>query len=482
MYLFCFVNINNIKCICFSVFSCTLDDAAIYQVSASNSKGIVSCSGVLEVGTMNEYKIHQRFFEKLKQKAEKKKRDLEAETKKKDKENMQKEKPQRSPEQLQRKRSVPPKEEKAMVKEPVAVEQQGNGAEANGISSGIKETAPLASMDSGLEEEVSLSEETLAKKRAKMSNGVDAGVNSSSSSKSHLMGNGGENCYDGGIGFAQFLAETLQSQPTAEEIQNSFQMEKPNETDAVAININKENERDQGRMQKKKEEQEKALQEECGKYKTKEEELAVEREKYNEKHLDVLYTTTHGKCGSEVKHHGKGHKDPDHHNIQASISHVLHTVKDFFFGKSKKDSHDPTDSQDHSHASVQPRQSEMPSSFQLQTEPNPEVCRPATEEVVPMEMEEPEESSETVDTEPQPVSLETRTFTYTDTEQPAGKDNAPVTVEESTAQSVMDADGAGDAMEVSMFPESSIAIEEMPSSVPLVLTEVCTVIFLKNYL
>lgn len=52
-------------CLC----SCTLEDAAIYQASASNNKGIVSCSGVLEVGQMNEFKIHQRYFAKLKQKA-----------------------------------------------------------------------------------------------------------------------------------------------------------------------------------------------------------------------------------------------------------------------------------------------------------------------------------------------------------------------------------------------------------------------------
>lgn len=52
-------------CLC----SCTLEDAAIYQASASNSKGIVSCSGVLEVGGMNEFKIHERYFAKLKQKA-----------------------------------------------------------------------------------------------------------------------------------------------------------------------------------------------------------------------------------------------------------------------------------------------------------------------------------------------------------------------------------------------------------------------------
>lgn len=53
-------------CLC----SCTLEDAAIYQASASNNKGIVSCSGLLEVGEMNEFKIHQRYFTKLKQKAQ----------------------------------------------------------------------------------------------------------------------------------------------------------------------------------------------------------------------------------------------------------------------------------------------------------------------------------------------------------------------------------------------------------------------------
>lgn len=56
-------------CLC----SCTLEDAAIYQASASNNKGIVSCSGVLEVGEMNEFKIHQRYFAKLKQKSRRRK-------------------------------------------------------------------------------------------------------------------------------------------------------------------------------------------------------------------------------------------------------------------------------------------------------------------------------------------------------------------------------------------------------------------------
>ncbi|KAK2082134.1 Alpha-protein kinase 3 [Saguinus oedipus] len=56
---------------------CQEEDAAIYQASAWKSKGIVSCSGVLEVGTMTEYKLHQRWFAKLKRKAAAKLREIE---------------------------------------------------------------------------------------------------------------------------------------------------------------------------------------------------------------------------------------------------------------------------------------------------------------------------------------------------------------------------------------------------------------------
>ncbi|XP_068954830.1 alpha-protein kinase 3 isoform X2 [Petaurus breviceps papuanus] len=59
------------------LYKCQEEDAAIYQASARNAKGIVSCSGVLEVGTMTEYKIHQRWFAKLKRKAEAKMREIE---------------------------------------------------------------------------------------------------------------------------------------------------------------------------------------------------------------------------------------------------------------------------------------------------------------------------------------------------------------------------------------------------------------------
>ncbi|XP_078056297.1 alpha-protein kinase 3 [Mustelus asterias] len=69
------------------LYKCTEDDAAIYQASARNNKGIVSCSGTLEVGTMNEYKIHQRWFARLKQKAQTKRRELD-ETRIRGKENV----------------------------------------------------------------------------------------------------------------------------------------------------------------------------------------------------------------------------------------------------------------------------------------------------------------------------------------------------------------------------------------------------------
>ncbi|XP_030577887.1 alpha-protein kinase 3 [Archocentrus centrarchus] len=59
------------------IYKCTVEDAAIYQASAINCKGIVSCSGVLEVGEMNEFKIHQRYFAKVKQKAENRRREAE---------------------------------------------------------------------------------------------------------------------------------------------------------------------------------------------------------------------------------------------------------------------------------------------------------------------------------------------------------------------------------------------------------------------
>ncbi|NXC31574.1 ALPK3 kinase, partial [Campylorhamphus procurvoides] len=88
------------------LYKCREEDAGIYQASARNHKGIVSCSGVLEVGTMTEFKIHQRWFDKMKRKAEEKLQEIE-QGKKRGKENVEVEKLQgMSPERLQRKRRL----------------------------------------------------------------------------------------------------------------------------------------------------------------------------------------------------------------------------------------------------------------------------------------------------------------------------------------------------------------------------------------
>ncbi|XP_070619044.1 LOW QUALITY PROTEIN: alpha-protein kinase 3 [Erythrolamprus reginae] len=88
------------------LYKCQEEDAAIYQASARNNKGIVSCSGVLEVGTMTEYKIHQRWFAKLKRNAEAKLYEIE-QSRKRGKENVEIEPLRRvSPDRFQRKRRL----------------------------------------------------------------------------------------------------------------------------------------------------------------------------------------------------------------------------------------------------------------------------------------------------------------------------------------------------------------------------------------
>ncbi|KAG8144971.1 hypothetical protein E2320_013359 [Naja naja] len=88
------------------LYKCQEEDAAIYQASARNNKGIVSCSGVLEVGTMTEYKIHQRWFARLKRNAEAKLYEIE-QSRKRGKENVEMEQLRRvSPDRFQRKRRL----------------------------------------------------------------------------------------------------------------------------------------------------------------------------------------------------------------------------------------------------------------------------------------------------------------------------------------------------------------------------------------
>ncbi|XP_040927088.1 uncharacterized protein alpk3a [Betta splendens] len=397
------------------IYNCTLDDAAIYQASASNSKGIVSCSGVLEVGIMDEYKIHQRFFAKLKQKAEKKKKSMEDQ---KDKENKQGEKPVSTPERPPRKRHVPLPQDRLAVKQPEAAEQLGATAEPNGIGPEL--------IESGLDKEIPPPEEALANKKIKISNGLDADINSSSSSKSHMMVNGNENCYDGGMSLAQFLAETIQSK-AAED--------KPQELDAHVLNVSARNGREQDTMQNEKGEEEKVQEQE--REKRREVDLSISREE--ESPLDVAHATAHNKHGSEVKHHSKAHKD-DHHNIQASISSMLHTVKDFFFGKSKRDSCE------RELDTTQPPVSGTPPSFRLQPQHNTGVCEP-------METDKPSiQSSGSVAVEERSATLELHEHKQDDSDLQVARPSAhapPSDSQERAGQRVKEAGDAVDAMEVS---------------------------------
>lgn len=132
---------------------CTEDDAAIYQASARNSKGIVSCSGVLEVGTMTEYKIHQRWFARIKRNAEAKLREIE-QSRKRGKENVEMEQLRRvSPDRFQRKRrltgevgmrsgaSLWDKEEVAKVRIPDGKPRFGEGDHSPSLEPPLNATA-----------------------------------------------------------------------------------------------------------------------------------------------------------------------------------------------------------------------------------------------------------------------------------------------------------------------------------------------------
>lgn len=449
--------------------SCTLDDAAIYQVSASNSKGIVSCSGVLEVGDMNEYKIHQRFFSKLKQKAEnKKKNETEAQSKKTvDKENIQKAKQQISPERPPRKRHVPPPAPSPAIKEAAAVEQQGAAGEINGVSPEVMEAAQMPFKDKETDKDEALSEKALATKKMKISNGVDAEVDSSNvSAKSQELRNGGENCYDGGIGLAQFLAETLQSQ-TSEENQSSAEGDSSTE---MALNASNSEDKEKEDVKTEREEGGETQREECERQKGREEELATEKGKEMEKLMMASQIDLHAKHSPESKQHCKAHKDLEHHNIQASISSMLHSVKDFLFGKSKKDSPDhSTNKISHSGAS----HAEMPPSFQLQQESN-QACRPISGDRLPMEIDRTKEPQEVL--QAQNVSLRRQGSRHEGSvlcaDQPPANKLKFEMMESSIGQSVKMPNDAAESMEISAVPESCSPGEEMPLT-GQVLTEVC---------
>lgn len=430
---------------------------------------------------MNEYKIHQRFFSKLKQKADnKRKNETEAQSKKMgDKENIQKAKQKISPERPPRKRHVPPLVPSPAIKEAAAVEQQGAAREINGVSSEAMEAAHVPSQDKETDKDEAHSEKVLATKKIKISNGVDAEVDSSNiSGKSQELRNGGENCYDGGISLAQFLSETLQSQ-TSEEKQSSAEGGSSTEMDLAALNSSKGEDKEKEDMKKETEEEEKRQEEEYERQKGREEELATEKGKEMEKLMVASQIEPHAKHGSETRQHCKAHKDLEHHNIQASLSSMLHSVKDFLFGKSKKDSPDhSTNKIPHSLAS----HAEMPPSFQLQQESD-QACRPFPGDRLPVEIDRTKEPQEVL--QAQNVTLGPQGSRYEGrvprADQPPANKSKFEIMESLIGQSVKMPNDAAESMEISVVPESCSPGEEMPLT-GQVLTEVCVMVLHSSWL
>ncbi|XP_042367366.1 alpha-protein kinase 3 [Plectropomus leopardus] len=151
------------------IYNCTVEDAAIYQASASNSKGIVSCSGVLEVGEMNEFKIHQRYFGKIKQKAENKRREAEG------KENQE---PPRtiSPDRTQRKRRSTME---AFLSPPSSTEDEGKEESHQAVVAETEARLQVATMEKSEERQIPITNgavSTVTNGQTISENGIKSGT------------------------------------------------------------------------------------------------------------------------------------------------------------------------------------------------------------------------------------------------------------------------------------------------------------------
>uniref|UniRef100_W5NBN5 non-specific serine/threonine protein kinase n=1 Tax=Lepisosteus oculatus TaxID=7918 RepID=W5NBN5_LEPOC len=357
------------------IYNCTEDDAAIYQASARNSKGIVSCSGVLEVGTMNEYKIHQRWFQKLKQKAAVKKKELEESRKKgRGQEAFQERVDQlrtASPDRAQRKRRLPGEarsrspsslqgredEEAAEFRlqdgTPGGKDQAATAQELpNGFLAGSKGTdSPKEGAEENGNEFLAYIYETveiittrppdkefLAKKKKKISNGVDVGERRDEA----VWGARGEHeASEGGISLAQYLSDSLRSQALEENMKSL-----PPE-DFMAM------EADNG-------------------WASPESERAKE--------------TVESSDTSEVKEHaGTGvYKEPEPPNTQPPVSPVYFSLKDIFFGSKNENSDEARGGPEMLRSSSLTSVDEKPDELGLATPSVPsEMNPPALEEYKP---------------------------------------------------------------------------------------------------
>ncbi|XP_077050566.1 alpha-protein kinase 3 isoform X2 [Siphateles boraxobius] len=321
------------------IYNCTEEDAAIYQASARNSKGIVSCSGVLEVGTMSEYMIHQRFFAKLKQKAEIKRRELE-ESRRRGKENIQKEQLHVfNQERLLRKRRTP------AGNEPLSSSPTTQDGEENVASQGTEEQQPVLIDDKSDNimaqasvgatevkaencneklnricdpmEVVTTKQSTKEKpdeKKQRITNGFDEVgiINHTQSNRKQ------EDAYEG-MSLAKYLSESVKSQ-AVEQHQSPEIMD----VDVSPVQVEKELEKERERLKEEERDRSRVLERE------KERERAKER-----KREKMRQTEQEQRAASGPSTKAASHKEPEPQH-KSALTSVLHSLKDMFFGKSKK--------------------------------------------------------------------------------------------------------------------------------------------------
>ncbi|XP_051512303.1 titin homolog [Myxocyprinus asiaticus] len=329
------------------IYNCTEEDAAIYQASARNSKGIVSCSGVLEVGTMSEYMIHQRFFAKLKQKAENKRRELE-ESRRRGKENIQKEQLNViNQERLLRKRRSPAGTD-PLSSSPATQDGEGNVTshaidteeqprviedKSDNITVQASVSNTEATTENGNEQlnhvcntvEIvptkQSAKEKLGEKKMHIANGFDEGDIIQPKQSNRDEDNGYEE-----MSLAKYLARSVQSQ-ASEQHQISVQSHDIMDVDVSAVQ-EKERERrlEKERERLREEEREQSREVERDREREQAQEKEREKSRQMEPEQKVAFAST-TKAAS--------HKEPEHQH-KSAITSVLHSLKDIFFGKSKK--------------------------------------------------------------------------------------------------------------------------------------------------
>lgn len=284
---------------------------------------------------MSEFMIHQRFFAKLKQKAEKKRRDLE-ESRLRGKENIQKEQLNVSnQERLMRKRRSPAENEPLSASvthgEENVPSQEINAEEQPSIiddkSEDITVQASLGttelSMENGdekrnhicdTEEVVTVQQsakERLGEKKMRIANGFNE--------PDIIQTAEGIRKQDGyeGKSLAKYLTESVQSQSQSDE-----QPEEIMEVDVNALQKEQEKELEKKRERLKEEERERS----------KEVEYRKERERERER---IKQIEQEQKALSISAAKAALNKEPDHQH-KSAITSVFHSLKDIFFGKSKK--------------------------------------------------------------------------------------------------------------------------------------------------